>query len=113
MKTRNRTLLFCFIFFFALFISAAASAQTRQTVATPKYRDPNLSIQDRVADLLPRMSLEEKVEQIAGSRGPVHLIDPTGTFTDETGSALLRQLQNPDVSFPAKRAAILRNAVQR
>jgi beta-glucosidase len=103
-----------FFLMFVLLVFTAANAQTQPTQdSAPKYKNPNLSIQDRVADLLPRLTLEEKVEQIAGSRGPVHLIDPTGTFTDETGSAILRQLQNPDISFPAKRAAILRNAVQR
>ncbi|THU91701.1 glycoside hydrolase [Dendrothele bispora CBS 962.96] len=30
----------------------------------PTYKDPNASIEDRVADLLPRMTLEEKVAQI-------------------------------------------------
>lgn len=33
---------------------------------TPRYRNASFSIKDRVADLLPRMTLEEKVEQIAG-----------------------------------------------
>ena len=103
-----------FSLMFVLLVFAAANAQTQQAQeSTPEYKNPKLSIQDRVADLLPRMTLEEKVEQIAGGRGPVHLIDPTGTFTDETATALMRQLENPNISFPAKRAAILRNGVQR
>lgn len=31
---------------------------------TPRYKDPNLSIEERVADLLSRMTLEEKVRQM-------------------------------------------------
>ncbi len=37
--------------------------------ATPRYKDPNAPIADRVADLLPRMTLEEKVEQLASAAG--------------------------------------------
>ncbi len=39
--------------------AARAAAQTR-----PLYRDPNASVADRVADLLGRMTLEEKVAQM-------------------------------------------------
>jgi beta-glucosidase len=116
MRTQKRTLLFCLVFFFALCFSAAANAQTQTAQESlPKYKNPKLSIEDRVADLLPRMTLEEKVEQISGGgrRGQVHLIDPTGTFTDENARDMFRQMQNPDTPFPAKRAAILHNAIQR
>ena len=55
---------------------------------TPKYRNPKVAIEDRVADLLSRMTLEEKVGQVVPSREP-HVIDATGTFTDETARATL------------------------
>lgn len=32
--------------------------------STPLYKDPNASIEDRINDLLPRMTLEEKVSQL-------------------------------------------------
>ena len=32
--------------------------------STPTYKDPNASIEDRVNDLLPRMTLDEKVAQM-------------------------------------------------
>jgi beta-xylosidase len=80
----------------------------------PPYRNPGLSIQDRVADLLPRMTLEEKVAQISGGgEGRTEIIDPTGTFTAETAREALGRWWDPDLVFPARRAAILRNAVQR
>ena len=109
-------MLFCFVFSFALFFTAAASAQTQNLQeSTPKYKNPKLSIDDRVADLLSRMTLEEKVGQVAPSRGgEVHVIDPTGTFTDETATTFMRQIfGDPDTPLPAKKAAIFRNAVQR
>jgi beta-glucosidase len=79
----------------------------------PKYRNPKLAIEDRVADLLSRMTLEEKVGQIAPSREQQSVIDPTGTFTDETARATLMRWWDPDLEFPPKRAAILRNGIQR
>src|SRR5262252_1786289 len=81
---------------------------------TPKYNNPSLPIDDRVADLLSRMTLEEKIGQIApaADRG-VHVIDPTGTFTDESASEMMRRWWDPELVFPARKAAILRNGVQR
>ena len=79
----------------------------------PKYRNPKLAIEDRVADLLSRMTLEEKVGQIAPSREQQSVIDPTGTFTDESARATLMRWWDPDLEFPPKRAATLRNGIQR
>jgi hypothetical protein len=46
---------------------------------TLPYKDPKLSIEDRVSDLLSRMTLEEKVAQISGGGGGnAGLIDSTG-----------------------------------
>jgi beta-glucosidase len=80
---------------------------------SPKYRNPKVAIEDRVADLLSRMTIEEKVGQIAPSGKPASVIDPTGTFTDETAQAMLARWWDPDLEFPPKRAAILRNGIQR
>jgi beta-glucosidase len=93
---------------------AGAQTQTASSADLPPYRNPKLSIEDRVADLLPRMTLEEKVEQICGGHNrDVEIIDPTGTFTAETARATLKQWSDPDLVFPARRAAILRNGIQR
>jgi beta-glucosidase len=95
---------------------SAASAQSKTDAqnSAPKYRNPNLTVEERVADLLPRMTLEEKVEQISGGgRGQVNLIDPTGTFTTEQARETMGRWWDPDLVFPPKRAAILRNGIQR
>lgn len=98
-----------------LLISAVAVGQEKRPANddTPKYRNPKLAIEDRVADLLSRMTLEEKVGQIAPNGKPASVIDPTGTFTNETAQATLARWWDPDLEFPPKRAAILRNGVQR
>ena len=47
-----------------LLLTAAGLGQNR----VPDYRNPKLPIPDRVADLVKRMTLEEKVDQLAGGR---------------------------------------------
>ena len=80
----------------------------------PKYRNPNLAIEDRVADLLSRMTLEEKVHELmGGSEGQAEVIDPTGTFTTEQARAAFAQWDSPDYALTPRRSAILRNGVQR
>ncbi len=96
----------------ALMGATHGSAEVKKE-AVPKYLDPGLGIEDRVADLLPRMTLEEKVEQISGGAGDVEIIDPTGTFTTQTARETLGRWWDPDLVLPARRAAILRNALQR
>ncbi len=80
----------------------------------PRYKDASLPITDRVADLLPRMTLEEKVYQLTGGwEGKVEVIDPTGTYTNETARKTLLSEWGTDVRFTPRNAAILRNGVQR
>jgi beta-glucosidase len=121
---RRNSLLYALVCVVVLFTTASAQtkrnpapAQSKTTPATdniPNYRNPNLAIEDRVADLLSRMTLEEKVGQIAPSRsGNISVIDPTGTFTDVTAGQTLSQWGNPEVEFTPKRSAILRNGIQR
>jgi len=67
-----------------------------------------------VADLLPRMTLEEKVDQLNwGWQYKVDVVDPTGTFTAETARKTLVAEWGPEIKFIPRNAAILRNAVQR
>ncbi len=81
---------------------------------TPKYRNPALTVDERVADLLSRMTLEEKIGQLAPSGDrKTEVIDPTGTYTSETATAVLSRWWDPDLEFTPRKAAILRNGVQR
>ena len=85
-----------------------------QEQAAPKYRNPNIPIDDRVADLLSRMTLEEKVHELTGGgEGQAEVIDPTGTFTTEQAHAAFSQWSNPDYVLTPRRSALLRNGVQR
>ena len=114
MKMQKRNVFCCLALVFLLFAVTQSQTQKASSQPMPRYRDASLSIDDRVADLLSRMTLEEKVEQISGGgRASVDVIDPTGTFNTQTARDTMERWWDPDLSFPAKRAAILRNAIQR
>jgi beta-glucosidase len=81
--------------------------------ANAPYRNPKLTVQERVADLLPHMTLEEKVAQICGGENIPGVIDPTGTITLEKARSLLMQSDGPDFDITPHDSAILRNAIQR
>src|ERR1700719_4870425 len=71
--------------------SAAQEKSTKAAPAedTPKYKNAALAIDDRVADLLSRMTLEEKVGQITPRPADqTSVIDPTGTYTDASARAV-------------------------
>jgi len=80
--------------------------------APPDYRNANLPIERRVADLLSRMTLEEKINQIAGgARGGV--LDTSGRFTPEQATKMMSELYREDNSISPQDAAVLHNAAQR
>lgn len=106
---RRRFVLFG-IMLFAMVASFSVLAFAQQE--TPAYKNPNLPIADRVADLLKRMTLEEKVEQISGG-APQHYIDSTGQFTPERAEETARQMYGPSSTVSPHDAAVLRNAAQR
>jgi len=79
---------------------------------TPDYKNPKLPIEQRVADLLKRMTLEEKVDQLAGGRRrweQTHAADPESAKAFERLGALYRN----ESTISAHDAAEIRNAVQR
>jgi beta-glucosidase len=91
-------------------VTCLATAQEK----APKYRDATLPISDRVADLLPRMTLDEKVYEItSGWESKVQVIDPTGTYTDEQARKTIQAEWGNELKFTPRQAAILRNGVQR
>jgi beta-glucosidase len=117
MKAQTLLRLLCFSLCLASPLTITAHAQdqsTPQQKTIPAYRDPHLTVDERVADLLPRLTLEEKVQQISGGwESQIEVVDPTGTFTTESARTALLQSQNPEIPFPVKQSAILRNAIQR
>ncbi|MGC2616154.1 MAG: glycoside hydrolase family 3 N-terminal domain-containing protein, partial [Terracidiphilus sp.] len=92
----------------------SAQEKPATKIDTPRYKDATLPVADRVADLLPRMTLEEKVDQLKWDwQQNVSVIDPTGTYTSETARKALAAEWGGDLKLTPRNAAILRNAVQR
>jgi len=93
---------------------AQAQDKPKTSDSIPAYRNPALTVDERVADLMLRMTLEEKIGQIAPSGNPkTEVIDPTGTYTTDSASAVLNRWWDPDLDFTPRKASILRNGVQR
>jgi beta-glucosidase len=105
------SLVLCLVLF-----TVAANGQEKAAAPAdkPRYKDASLPIQDRVADLLPRMTLDEKVFQLTGGWDThVDVMDTTGTFTTEKARQTLAAEWGSEVKFTPRDSAILRNAVQR
>ena len=67
----------------------------------PAYRNPALPVEQRVADLLSRMTLEEKVAQLQGNwQNPSSRQDASQTFLNEKGAFL-----------PDRAAVVLKNGL--
>jgi len=91
-------------FLLAAFSSSSFTQETRSP-----YRDPSLPPQQRAADLLKRMTLEEKVDQLAGGRRRVHDSDnPEGKQVFEDLGRLYRE----DSQVSPHDAAEIRNRAQ-
>ena len=122
MKTSLRSLS---VHFFAVLILSCSfvtsiSAQEPSGAGKPAnpsdlpYKNATLPIPDRVADLLPRMTLEEKVDQLKWDwQQKVDVIDRTGTFNAESARKTLAAEWGEELKLTPRNAAILRNAVQR
>lgn len=93
------------------FIPASLLAQQEQQ---PPYKNPKLAIEDRVADLLSRMTLEEKVEQISGGRHPdAGLIDPSGQLPYKTAEDVFKEMYRLENKMTPRTRALAHNALQR
>jgi len=109
-------------------VIAAGAAWFRPTRAqdVPAYRNPKLPIEQRLADLLARMTLEEKVAQILGVwENPAFMktpesrfVDAQGKFLPERAAVLLKdgigQMSRPsEVSHGPRDEAEFTNTMQR
>lgn len=115
MNSYGRFRLFALVFCIATFFATTAGAQqSAASTDKPRYRDASIPVEERVADLLGRMTLEEKIDQLRGGvLDGAGLIDPTGTFRPEQAKEIFRQLHEPENKLTPRQAAIFRNAVQR
>src|SRR4029453_5307729 len=76
----------------AVVLHATATPQTPQPASPPTYKDPAASVEARVADLLGRMTIEEKIAQLVTvwiQRSAIQ--DAEGRFTSAKAQALLGQ----------------------
>ena len=95
-----------------------ASAAHAQTASSPAYRDATLPVEQRVDDLLQRMTLEEKVAQM------LSINEAKSTFTDEEGNfdptnptqwfeVGIGRIERPSEGHTAREEAAYTNAIQR
>jgi len=100
---RSRQFLPVIIAFSALIANSFAQE------STPAYRDTKLTARERAADLVKRMTLEEKVDQLAGGRRRAHSAeDPAAKQIYEDLAKLFRE----DAQVSAHDAAVIRNNAQ-
>jgi len=91
---------------------AQTSGQANGAIAG--YRNPKLPIEQRTADLLGRMTLEEKVEQLRGGRTSIYgILDTTGKFTDRDISTNWRKMYDMHSQRSPHDQDVYRNALQR
>ena len=75
----------------ALALGALSLRESRAQSTTPAYRNPDLSVEQRVADLLSRMTWEEKVAQThALWQGQERITDAQGNFSPEKAREVLK-----------------------
>jgi len=91
MAARARTAALLVAVTFSLTLTALA--QDKPTASDgPKYRNPALTAEERAADLLPRLTLQEKVAQISGGwEARADVLDTTGTYTTEQARAIFNR----------------------
>ena len=99
---------------FCVLVCILLIAPVQAQVETPPYRNPKIPIRDRVADLVSRMTLEEKIDQITGGRRKsAGVVDPTGQFTQEKLDEALKGLYDLNSHMSPHDRAVLHNATQR
>ncbi|MGA8036045.1 MAG: glycoside hydrolase family 3 N-terminal domain-containing protein [Candidatus Acidiferrales bacterium] len=81
-------------------------------VPVPPYKSSKLTIEERVNDLLKRMTLEEKVDQLCGGHH-YGILDSTGQYQPEEAATVFRSLYNVNSKISLHDVAVLRNAAQR
>ena len=102
-----------------LVLSETSGYQARATSTGPAYRDPKLPVDKRVADLLKRMTLAEKVAQLGSVNWDKNQLDDPKTHELSAASAekLLREgigeITRPGDRHDARGAVAFANAIQK
>ena len=97
-----------------LLMVVALSLPLRAQQTLPPYKDPHLAIDDRVADLLSRMTLEEKVAQISGGgRENKGLLDASGELPYKNVEEVFKELNRRENKIGPRERALIHNALQR
>ena len=127
---RNRVRLFsCVLAFVALLVICGTAVYRTSAQDAPRYTNPKLSVDQRVEDLLARMTLEEKLAQIESvweNKGFVRekqpfVVDAKGVFLPDAAKITLRNgigqvsrpSENPGGSGGPREMAELTNAIQK
>jgi beta-glucosidase len=102
----------------ALGLGPAARSQEASPEASPDYKNPRLPVERRVADLLSRMTLEEKAAQThAIWQQKASIVDEKGAFSPEKARTVLRhgigQVTRPNERRGPRESAEFVNAIQR
>src|SRR5215813_12414788 len=75
-----------FLAFFSLLLVSGFISFSSPAQDAPAYKNPKLSVDQRVADLLSRMTLEEKIAQIDSAWGNAGFVIPSQPyFVDKQG----------------------------
>src|SRR5215469_16915803 len=75
----------CRVLMLVIFVAYCLVAAAQQF----PYQDPKLPVEQRVADLISRMTLEEKIAQLEGAwENRQFFKDPQSLFVDEKGAFL-------------------------
>jgi len=103
-------------------IEKLTKSETLNNETLPDYKNPKLSVEERVADLLNRMTLEEKVAQMIGIWGKKKsiLFDENGNSTNErivdhfpNGLGQIGRLSDTTPTLSAKEMALMANEIQK
>jgi len=108
-----------------LTLAIYASCSLAHAQQVPPYRDPKLPVEQRVADLLSRMTLEEKLAQMEGAwenrqflnQQQSFFVDQKGAFLPENAAVVLKnglgEISRPSEGRGPRAMAEFTNTVQR
>src|SRR3954469_6610146 len=82
---RGTCALAVFCLLFAVALSVVPSVDTHSQAQMPDYKNPRLPVERRVADLLSRMTLEEKVAQLVCLWANRPQVKPQTDFSTDLG----------------------------